>query len=77
MLLRKAKNVPVFILGNITVQRFMEYLATQAHYLTGRVLKSGSYGTKRSAFHHMFDCTMEVVFQATLTVNCPLPGVVS
>jgi hypothetical protein len=54
MLLRKAKNVPVFILGNITVQRFMEYLATQAHYLTGRVLKSGSYGTKRSAFHHMF-----------------------
>lgn len=53
-LLRNAKNVPVFALENITVQRFMEYLASQAHYITGKVLKSGSYGTKRSAFRHMF-----------------------
>ena len=54
MLLRNAKNVPVFAVDKVTVQRFMEYLASQAHYLTGRVLKSGSYGTKRSAFRHMF-----------------------
>ena len=53
-LLRNAKNIPVFALEKITVQRFMEYLASQAHYITGRVLKSGSYGTKRSAFRHMF-----------------------
>ena len=53
-LLQNAKNEPVFCLEKITVQRFMEYLASQAHYLTGSVLKSGSYGTKRSAFRHMF-----------------------
>ena len=39
MLLNNAKNVPVFKVENITVQWFMEYLASQAHYLTGRVLK--------------------------------------
>lgn len=54
LLLRNAKSIPVFAVANITVQRFMEYLASQAHYLTGRVLKSGSYGTKRSAFTHMY-----------------------
>jgi hypothetical protein len=31
----------------------MEFVASQAHYLSGRALKSGSYGTKRSSFRHM------------------------
>jgi hypothetical protein len=39
---------------NITAKRIMEYIASQAHYKTGAAMKIGSYGTKRSAFNHMF-----------------------
>jgi hypothetical protein len=49
-LMRKAREEPIFEIGNFTPKRFMEFIVIQANQFTGNPLGWAGCGGKRSVF---------------------------
>jgi len=69
LLMKEAKDHPIFNVGTITAQEFMEYVQQLRHHVTNKQLGKSAYGNKRSTLN---DLLIPLAFTAKSGISLSL-----